>query len=158
MTETSSVDPRFDPVFQRGYDPAVHPRPAGSALAGGGMRRSVLDERPPVDGAPEPIVVPRFEAPPAKPVPPPVQQLEELESEPRNPWLVVLVVVSLVFLLAGGALLVSYGNLNMGYSSQSQIVSVVLQNLSYQLPPPLITVGLTGLVVRLVIAILWKSR
>ena len=131
--EAPEVDPRFDPVFQRGYDPAVHAPVA---------RRSVLRTPAPL---PEPAAAAvSAEAPPLLE--------EELEDAPshRNPWLLALLLVSIAFLVIAGTFLWAIGQRDIySYSAQPSAAELMLQQLWYQLPPGLITAGLLGIVLRI---------
>lgn len=138
------VDPRFDPVFQRGYDPQVHARP---------VRRSVL-RTPAARPAPLPVTPP----PPAAEAPAPVVEVEPEEEDGarrRNPWLLALVLVSVGFLVVAVALLWTLGQRNIySFSGTPGAAELMLQQLSYMLPPGLLTAGLLGLVLRVAIGAL----
>ena len=143
--EVPEVDPRFDPVFQRGYDPAVHAAP---------VRRSVL-RAPAVKPAPLPV------APTAAEVPPVVgvehEDQDELEDEPhrRNPWLLALVLVSTAFLAAAGVFLWVIGQRDIySFSGTPAAAELMVQQLSYMLPPALIVAGVLGLVLRVALGAL----
>ena len=134
--ETPEVDPRFDPVFQRGYDPAVHAAPA---------RRSVL-RAPAVRPSPLPEPAPA----PTAAAPDPVLEAEPEDDIPRhNPWLLVLVLVSVAFLVAAGWFLWFIAQRDIySFSGTPEAGELMVQQLSYMLPPALIVAGVLGLVLR----------
>lgn len=140
--EAPEVDPRFDPVFQRGYDPAVHAPVA---------RRSVL--RTPA-AVPAPLPEPAAAAPavsaPVSEAPPVLDEEAEDAPSRRNPWLLALLLVSIAFLVIAGTFLWAIGQRDIySYSAQPSAGELMLQQLWYQLPPGLITAGLLGIVLRI---------
>lgn len=148
------VDPRFDPVFQRGYDPAVHP-PVG--------RRSVLRgsaARPAASTVPVPVIPPMPQAAPAE-VTPPVAEAE-LEPEPevrlRNPWLLALLLVSIGLLVAAGVFLWSVGQRNIYSSGNPDAAEIMVQQLAYMLPPALIVAGVLGIMLRIALGAVRAGR
>jgi hypothetical protein len=128
----AGVDPRFDPVFQRGYDPSQHkPRAASRAPA-----------PPKAEPAETPIEPPEVStASTAEPVP-------DVEPPPRNPYRWVLLGVSLAA-IAGAAILLwkrieqdPYGGYG-GYGGDT--AQVFVQQFTDSLLVPLLTGGLLGL-------------
>jgi hypothetical protein len=95
----ADVDPRFDPVFQRGYDPAVH------TARGRPARSEQPREAVPPAPAPEPVSSPVEVAAPAagaetSPTPAP-----DYEPPRYNPFRLILLVTSLAAIAGAGALL-----------------------------------------------------
>lgn len=138
------VDPRFDPVFQRGYDPAQHGEPATSA--------------PSPTYTAEPAAVshraPAAHAAAAADVAPVVEV--ELPGPP-NPWLRVLLVVSLAMLVLAVLLfyLLATGPSGNGVNGRDALATVI-QSLQYQAPPALLTAGFVGLALRLSLGLLLR--
>ena len=145
--EAPEVDPRFDPVFQRGYDPAVH-APAA--------RRSVL--RTPAE-RPAPLPAPPERAPEPAPAPVREEEPEEDEVSRRNPWLLALLLVSIGLLIAAGVLLWRVGQRDV-YSGSSLPTGaeLMVQQLAYMLPPGLIVAGFVGIVLRVAIGAVKAGR
>ena len=148
----TGVDPRFDPVFQRGYDPKVH-----------GGRRVRTTARHAT--GPTPIVSPRqslapvadsaaVPTPPVEPTPdvlPPAEPRGEpaidLSLHTRNPFRLALLAVSIVSIAVAALLIwnrvgedIYYGGFsgtNQGLLFRSQLFA--------SLPVPMLTGGLLGL-------------
>lgn len=139
------VDPRFDPVFQRGYDPAVHAPVA---------RRSVLRARPAVI---PPMPVSEPDAPAEAPVAAVVDDAE-LEPARRNPWLLALLLTSIGLLVTAGAFLWSVGQRNLYSSGTPDAAEILLQQLAYMLPPALIVAGVLGIMLRVALGALKADR
>ena len=119
------IDPRFDPVFQHGYEPAAHtPAPA------------------PV---PDAIVVPEF-APTAVAASAGAVD-DDIEPVGRNPWLVALLLCSLALIALGVGMLVAFGTgvVVNGSSSTSNPFQLAMQTVLYQAPPALMIAGFLGL-------------
>ena len=138
------VDPRFDPVFQRGYDPAVHPAP---------VRRSVL-RTPAVKPAP----LPEPPAPVAEVIADAAPE-DEPQDGRRNPWLLALVLVSVAFLLAAGGLVWAFSQRNIySFSGTPGAPELMVQQLTYMLPPALLVAGVLGLVLRVALGAIRAGR
>jgi hypothetical protein len=167
MTETPpTVDPRFDPRFQRGYSASASTSPRPSRESSGPV---------PVASRPAPVEVPAFARPvveriPAEPPTPerPVPRMEPtvtLETEldeplPVNPWRVALLVVSLglIALAAGAMWVVVDGSVfaTTSFSSASSAaMQYVLQQVLVQAPPGLISAGVLGVVAWIALGALW---
>jgi hypothetical protein len=137
----ADVDPRFDPVFQRGYDPAVH----RSAVARSAARRPEPERTPSPSPAP----------PPAEPVAELAPDAEfESESEateaaeaPRfNPFRLVLLLASIAAL--AGAALILWKKISSDpyyYGSISDNEALFRDALVTALLPSLTTGGMIGL-------------
>jgi hypothetical protein len=146
----ASVDPRFDPVFQRGYDPQVH---------GGRRPRSAprhgTQPVPIVTTPPEPVV-----AVPA------ADHGAELEAatppalSARNPFRIALLVTSVVLIVVAALMIwnkvgedVYYGGFsgtNQGLLFRSQLIAT--------LPVPLLTGGMIGVILWLAIGAISSRR
>jgi H+/Cl- antiporter ClcA len=141
------VDPRFDPVFQRGYDPAVHPPVA---------RRSVLraPAAPPAIGLPPvPVAAPDSPAVAVEAV-----EADEPEPERRNPWLLALLLVSIGLLVVAGLFLWSVGQNNFYSSGTPDAAEIMIQQLAYWLPPALIVAGVLGIILRVALGAVRVAR
>ena len=131
------IDPRFDPVFQRGYEPAAHtPAPA------------------PV---PDAIVVPEF-APTVVAASAGAVD-DDIEPVGRNPWLVALLLCSLALIALGVGMLVAFGMLgSMSALGSQRVLEMTIQTLLYQAPPALLIAGFVGLAVRLACGALMRRE
>jgi hypothetical protein len=145
----AEVDPRFDPLFQRGYDPTRHktkvPAPRVEERAEGTPLRSAASRRvetPEISGAPQ-------ESGQPEPLTS-AQDVRDDDLEPprRNPFRLVLLLASLAF-IGGAALLLwrrlaqdPYGGFG-GYGGD--ISQVFAQQFTDALLAPLLTGGLLGL-------------
>jgi hypothetical protein len=129
-----SVDPRFDPIFQRGYDPALHPAPAAPSRAPWRLE--------PVD---DPVALP---------------QAAEDGAGPPNPWRRALLLTSAVLLVAAVVLLWALGQRDVYSTSSSRpdAAEVMVQQLSYQLPPALIIAGAFGVVLWVALGAVRSAR
>lgn len=148
----AGVDPRFDPVFQRGYDPDRHRtrvRPPAPV--------EPVEREPVVTTAPPPAA-PRGEpeAPPAESAPPE----EEYLPPRRNPFRLALLLGSLAA-IAGSVVVLwrriaqdPYGGYG-GYGGD--VGQVFYQQFSDALFAPLLTGGLLGLILWIAIGAL-RSR
>ena len=133
----AGVDPRFDPVFQRGYDPQKH--------------RTRTPKRPPP--AEERAEGTRLEAEPAEPATPvtavasPVDEPDDITPR-RNPFRLILLLASIAAIAGAGLLLWKrietdpYGGYG-GYAGD--VGRIFLDQLSDALLAPLLTGGLLGL-------------
>lgn len=162
----AEVDPRFDPVFQRGYDPSKH----------GAKRARQAEPVRPEPAAPGPVAPEPVAPEPAAPEPAapesalaaaPVAQIDgdgmppsedaTLDDPPprRIRYRLVLLLASLASLLAAGALvwlrvtadpLEAYYGSNPGILFRLQVVDALIT--------PLLVAGLTGLVLWLALGAL----
>lgn len=132
----AELDPRFDPQFQRGFDPAVH--------------TSRQRPRPPVV---EPVETtgehPGVPADSIREVSPaPATTDDDLEPRPRNPYRLILLIVSLAAIAGAGVLLWRrieqdpYGGYG-GYGGDT--AQVFVQQFTDSLLVPLLTGGLLGI-------------
>lgn len=134
------VDPRFDPVFQRGYDPAQHGRPTTSRPAS-----SAPIAAPPEDVAT--TVTPLAD-----------DAVDDELPAARNPWLLALLVASIAMLAAAGLLLYLLATSPNNQVNGRDALATVIQNLLYQAPPALITAGFVGVALRLSLGLLLRRR
>lgn len=131
----AELDPRFDPQFQRGFDPAVHTS---------GKRR-----RPPaVEPVETPDAHPAASADAIREVSTaPATTDDELEPRPRNPYRLILLLVSLAAIAGAGVLLWRrieqdpYGGYG-GYGGDT--AQVFVQQFTDSLMVPLLTGGVLG--------------
>ena len=147
----AEVDPRFDPVFQRGYDPKLHgsrrprsaSRPDAQPVPIASHRQA---EEPPVVSPPEAVV------PAAEPSAPPADEAD-LTLEARNPWRLALLIASVVAIAISAWLIWTrigedafYG----GFSGTNQAL-LFRSQLVAALPVPLLTGGILGVILWLAI-------
>ena len=164
--DRAGFDPRYNPEFQRGFDPAVHNGPATSPQT---------HER--IPAIPEPVAQ-RVPPPPAQGdlVPPPplpdgdaeefAEPAEEVRVSPwRNPWVIVLTIVGLILLAAGvGAFRWSVEQVYMGQygfaSEDSEAREAWLSaQVAWGLSPLLALAGvLTLLGVIFFVAVTWRPH
>ena len=144
----TGVDPRFDPVFQRGYDPKVHGgrRVRTTARHATGPTPIVSTRQPlaPVaDAAAEPAPAPE----PTADVLPPAEPAVDLSLHTRNPFRLALLVVSIVSIAVAALLLWNRVGEDMYYGGFSGTNQGLLfrSQLFAALPVPLLTGGLLGL-------------
>ncbi|HEX7833977.1 MAG TPA: hypothetical protein VF479_00750 [Pseudolysinimonas sp.] len=161
----AEVDPRFDPVFQRGYDPALH-----------GGRRARTTARHAT--GPIPIASPRqplapVAAEPAEPTAPAETTASpdvaehaapgadaDVTRSTRNPFRLALLIVSIVAIAAAAWMIwnrvgedVYYGGFsgtNQGLLFRSQLFAA--------LPVPLLTGGILGVILWLAIGAMAHRR
>jgi hypothetical protein len=144
----AEVDPRFDPVFQRGYDPKLHgarrprsaPRSDAPPVEIASHRQP---EEPPVVSPPEPSL------PAADPSAAPA----DLTLEARNPWRLALLIASVVAIaisvwliwtrIGEDAFYGGFSGTNQALLFRSQLVAA--------LPVPLLTGGILGVILWLAI-------
>lgn len=130
--EKPGLDPRFDPVFQRGYDPEVHEVHAQPRRTS--ARPDSIGQPPTARNAgPEPADIP-------------VEELQEAEPDVPNPWRRALLLTSVGLLLAAFVFVWMVGQRDI-YSTPGipDVAELFLQQLSYQLPTPLLVGGVLGL-------------
>ena len=146
----AGVDPRFDPLFQRGYDPSKHGerRPhTAPRLSTGPTPVAPIRDAAPVDTE-------NADAPAAAPAPGPVPPAEaDLTLRARNPYRLALLIVSIVSIGAAALMIwyrvgedVYYG----GFSGTNQEL-LFRSQLIAALPVPLLTGGVLGVTLWLAI-------
>ena len=147
----AGVDPRFDPVFQRGYDPSKHggrrPRTSPRHATGPTPVTPIRDEQPADVEASVPVPDAAATATPD----PPAEH--ELALRARNPFRLALLIVSIVSIGAAALMIwyrvgedVYYG----GFSGTNQEL-LFRSQLIAALPVPLLTGGLLGVTLWLAI-------
>jgi hypothetical protein len=165
----AGVDPRFDPVFQRGYDPTVHgarrpravprhataPTPVATARPKSPMREA-SDAASTVSAAdvaetPESSDRPFAAAPAAE---------SDDTLRPRNPFRLALLVASILSI--GGACLLIWNRIEenpyyQGFSG-ADVPSLFRSQLTEAALVPLLTAGLLGLALWLAIGALGHRR
>ena len=130
MTDRPGVDPRFDPMFQRGYSGAVEPGAATTPRPT--QTPSAEPQARPVEArvaSSDPVVTTEFAGDPGD---------EPAPSRP-NPFIVLLWLLGPV-LSVGGAV-TTYQALTESFSGRSQ-GDPVMQQLLWVLAPSAVTVGL----------------
>jgi hypothetical protein len=137
----AGVDPRFDPQFQRGYDPAQHRTRRPTAPAAPQVHPPEPPSRPvPSDGATQPDEPGRVD--------PEVAPDAEYEPPRRNPFRLILLLMSLAAIAGAGILLWKridqdpYGGYG-GYGGET--ADVFAQQFVDSLMVPLLTGGILGL-------------
>jgi hypothetical protein len=155
----AEVDPRFDPVFQRGYDPKVHGerRPRAPRHGTGPVNIETFREpaaptavEPP---SPESLAPPLAVAPAAEPSSA-VAAEADLILHARNPFRLALLIVSIVSI--GVAALMIWNRIGedvyYGGFSGTDVPSLFRSQLLGAAPVPLLTGGMLGLILWLAIA------
>lgn len=152
------LDPRFDPRYQRGFDPALHETPDDrrSSLSRP-TAASPLDAAPAVAASASPVPRAQVLVPP--PVPPAagLGELDQrgtwadddtsLDAPTRNPFRLALLVASLAAIAASAALVVATYRTSYSYSStDTSPGELFLTQFPQYAYGPLFTVGLIGLV------------
>lgn len=139
----AEVDPRFDPVFQRGYDPAKHRTRIREQRPARAETPQRLREDPPREDPRPPEVT--------APVPAPVVPAEEAEDEAavarRNPFRLLLLLISLGAIAGAVALLWHRVTTDPYYfgAPASDKMALFMDELQSALLPSLTTGGLIGL-------------
>ena len=143
MPEERSLDPRFDPRYQRGFDPSTMPVEPETL-------RAPVEQVGPV--------------PPASTVPPPpTRERERLGTDDggdgdeefvpgssRNPFRLALLLVSIGFLVLAAAILWWTANNQSAYLYGSAVETAqgwMFQSLTTTLPPAAIVAGFVGLAI-----------
>ncbi len=167
----ANIDPRFDPAFQRGFDPATP------------IRERVPDPTPrptaPVEAPPASIPEPaRLVAPTAARTPLPaaelgdgepvimtVQDADEPDREPapessqaRNPFLIVLAIVAVVLVAVGVWLFVQSGNEFNSREVRSQGDYMSLDATIHMAPFVALLGAATAIGVLFLFAAKWRKR
>lgn len=152
----AEVDPRFDPMFQRGYDPAVHgggrvrpaPRHATGPVPVDAVRQAAFEDAViPPDPAPAPAAVIRVVPPPA----------EDVVLRARNPFRLALLLASVAAI--GGAAWIMWNQLSDPYRYgpiNTDTGAQFLQQFTDAMLVPLLTAGLIGLTLWLAIGALQR--
>lgn len=137
MSDDRGIDPRFDAAFQRGYQGATDAPPPASRPAA------------PAIGLPPVVAAPVAPRPEPQPVP------EADEPRRRNPFLIVLAVLSLLLIGGGLYVTVRLRDLFADTQSSTQVDFVTLQLLVAAAP---IAIGLgvaTALGILFLLAVRW---
>ena len=144
----AEVDPRFDPLFQRGYDPGKHRtrvRPAARVEERAERTRLEPAEPRRVDVANGPEQESAGAVPDANP-----QDERESEYEPprRNPFRLVLLAGSVAAIVGAGLLLWNRISSDPYYygAPNSDLVAVFADNFVQAVLPALTTGGFIGLI------------
>jgi hypothetical protein len=182
----TEIDPRFDPVFQRGFDPSVSldTVPAGSAAVDGSARRAPTP-LPGVAAAPAPVASPAkvvpVQAPPARPVvgraPTPAVTSELVQDEvvrladapvdedaaedsnpARNPFLLVLGIIAVVLITVGVWLFAQTGQAFNSREVRSQGDYMTLVATIQMAPFIALLGGATAIGVIFMFAAKWRRR
>ncbi len=171
-----AIDPRYDPVYQRGFaGAAAHARIRAV--------ESPKQERPPAPQRPEPLRsggtrqasderVDPFVVPPARsatqddlpPEEPPTSVREELPASPGvvlrgNPWVATLWVVGVLLIAAGFFSAWRSQSIDVGATSVDEINEIVTMEVLDLLAPPLMLAGVLVLAAVLFLhAVAWRAR
>jgi hypothetical protein len=145
----AEVDPRFDPVFQRGYDPAKHGRPRPPRVEE--RREARVEERR------EARVEERREATRLE-TPHPTPDLDP-DLPPRNPFRLALLLTSLAALAVAGVLIWTQLTSDpLWYETPgSDVWARFWEELQAALIPALIVGGIAGLALWLGLGALRRS-
>jgi hypothetical protein len=155
----AEVDPRFDPVFQRGYDPKVHGERRARAVPrhGTGPVNIETFREPAVPAAAEPAP-PESSAPSLAVAPAPgpsstAAAATDLTLQARNPFRLALLIASVVSI--GVAALMIWNRIGedvyYGGFSGTDVPSLFRSQLFGAAPVPLLTGGMLGLILWLAI-------
>jgi hypothetical protein len=164
----AEIDPRFDPAFQRGFDPTI---PIEEYVPAPLPRRTVAP--PPVAPAVEPkrpapgpvavaapaVVEPLEDADAAEsPDVEPVVDADEDSSPSRNPFLLLLVVVAIALIAAGIWLFVRSGDAFNSREVRSQGDYMSLDATIHMAPFIALLGAATAIGVVFVFAVKWRKR
>lgn len=160
----AEVDPRFDPVFQRGYDPKLHDRRHPRSVSRPDAEPvPIASHRQPEEGLvatpPDPSAAAKPARPAASDSPPDPEA--DLTLGARNPWRLALLIASVIAIAIATWLIGTrigedafYG----GFSGTNQAL-LFRSQLVAALPVPLLTAGLLGIILWLAIgAMAHRSR
>jgi hypothetical protein len=161
-TSDSSIDPRFDPAFQRGYRPepdivttAQQPpvRMPAVLRPASGIRENAPAERASEDASVEPPggAEPTADGEPQGTEPSPDDETPNVQLRPprANPYLTALWIIGIGFVVVGIATQFWARTTIMSFSYQpggGTSVDAVLLNLTYSVGVPMITMGLATIV------------
>ena len=142
-SESPSIDPRYGPEFQRGYDGTTAPIPlTPTSPADAPIRDAPIRDAPirdaPIQGEPLPGAAPVVEVPP---------EAAQSVRRSRNPHLVVIIAAGILSIGVGTWLIVRQSLVDFasnGFSSSSESYRFA-QALSHTFAGPLITVGIAAL-------------
>ena len=156
----AEVDPRFDPVFQRGYDPKVHggrrPRPAPRHATAPVPITSAREAAPVRDSA-APVAASEQSADPIVAAADPGAPADaDFTLRPRNPFRLALLIASIVSI--GAAMLMIWNRIGEdvyygGFSGTDEL-SLFRSQLIAAVPVPLLSGGVLGLILWLAIGAL----
>jgi hypothetical protein len=140
MAEERSLDPRFDPRFQRGFDPAT--MPVDPAVV-----RAPVEEVGPVPPA-SPVLPPASDGVEAAPLD---DEDDELDQVPgRNPFRIALLLVSVGLLVLAAAILWWTANNQSAYLYGSAVETAqgwMFQAITQIVPTAAIVAGFVGLAI-----------
>jgi hypothetical protein len=155
--QDAEVDPRFDPVFQRGYDPKVHGERRPRSVPRHGTApvpiETFHESTPPIAVEPPPTESRAPSLAPA-PEPSPAESAEpDLTLHARNPFRLALLIASVVSIAAAALLIWNRIGDDMYYGgfSGTDAASLFRSQLLALAPVPLLTGGLLGLILWLAI-------
>lgn len=134
----SDVDPRFDPAFQRGFEPVVeHVETTTPVVEPRSPRVELVETTTPVV---EPV-----ESPPGSPA--------------RNPWLATLWITAAVFTIVGALTQYVAVQVTFAPTAETPAVEYVIPTVFSALSPWLFAAGLATAIAALVIhALRWQPR
>ena len=136
----SDVDPRFDPAFQRGFEPVVEPVETTTPLV-----ELVETTRPRV----EPVETSLVE---------PVETARRAAPD-RNPWIPALWITAAVFTIAGALTQYVATRIRFTPTADSAAIEYVIPEVFGTLSPVLFAAGLATAIATLVIhALRWQPR
>lgn len=142
--QDDAVDPRYDPRFQRGYDPEAHRAPATrrpGPVAPSGIPAAVA---PPAAGSQD--ADPR--RPDAEPILDPAGPFEDdgdAGQAPRNPFVIVLVLLGLACLGTSTALFAGFATGGFYSTSSFDTWTVFADHIRRTAPSPLLVSGLVSI-------------
>ncbi len=163
--KNTEVDPRFDPAFQRGFDPSI---PIEEYVPAPVPRKSAPPVAPPapVVLAPTPVVAQPSPAAVAPAAPDaedaPAQDTdspEEADASPsRNPFLLFLGIIAIALVVAGIWLFVQSGDAFNSKEVRSQGDYMSLDSTIHAAPFIALLGGATAIAILFVFAARWRRR
>lgn len=140
-----TVDPRFDPIFQRGYEGGL--QDAGTSVpAPEPVAAAPVDPAPEPEPAPSPTVPQPHTGVAAAMSSQPIVTVEYPGGEPEpparilNPFIILLWVIGVALVLIGAS--ASYESFSRSMGSMSRPEDMAFQQLIWMLSPGVVTVGL----------------